>query len=482
MSLIGKTIISIALIVAIAVGVFIWDPMGNTSEAEPPGGETGDPAAAEAFGKRPNVLLILSDDQPLKTMSAMPRTKRWFGQEGVKFPHAFATTPTCCPSRASILTGRYAHNHGVLNNADAPKLDSTLTITRALRNAGYRTGIFGKYFNSMPIEDKPRHFDEWAIFNVPGAYYNRNWNVNGKVRRIAEYSTTYIGDRTLEFMKNTERRDDQPWFAYVTPSAPHSGFTAEPKYQDAPVTPWTGRPSLYEGNPNVDPGGFSDKPQYIQDAKPKKGRRLRKNQLRTLVSVDDMNQRLRAKLRRLGEEENTLVFYMSDNGYLWGDHNKVSKFVPYTPSIKVPLYMSWPALVEGGRTDRRLTANIDLPTTILEAAGIAGTTPALDGRSLVDQSWTRDRMLTESFVNVEAFTTDLPPWASLRDNKMQYVEYYGEGGEIVFREYYDLKEDPFQLLNLLGDDDTGNDPPAEELEALHVQLEADRRCAGPACP
>jgi arylsulfatase A-like enzyme len=204
---------------------------------------------------------------------------------------------------------------------------------------------------------------------------------------------------------------------------------------------------------------------------------LRTGQLRTLLSVDDLVDRVLGRLAGTGELDDTLVFYLSDNGYSWGEHRHVGKFVPYTESIKVPFLVRWPGRLPAGTVDDRLVATVDIVPTVLDAAGIAPDpgTP-LDGRSLLDGR-RRERLLAEYWRD-PANAPGIRDWAALRTPGWQYVENYDQPGGGTFREFYDLASDPGMERNLLADDDPGNDPPA----ALAAELAAARACAGASCP
>jgi arylsulfatase A-like enzyme len=254
------------------------------------------------------------------------------------------------------------------------------------------------------------------------------------------------------------------------------------KYEGTYVRPWNADPGVFERDTDADPTGVSDKPAYIQASRGGylKGKTIRKKQMRTLRSVDDMMGRFRRVLREIGAQ-NTLVIFLSDNGYLWGSHSRIGKFVPYTQSIKVPMYASWPGVLPKGTKDFRITANVDIAPTVLEAAGLAPKeTEPLDGRSFLNEGTGRDRLLTESFDNADE--AEVPPWASLRTEDYQYIEYYGSSDEVVFREYYDLQTDPWQLVNVLGDLNPTNDPNPAQLASIELQLTQDRTCVGAQCP
>ena len=429
----------------------------------------------------PNVLIFVTDDQrPRGTIQVMRRTRHWFGGGGIRYANGYVTTPLCCPSRASIMTGRYAHGHGVNDNGGGPTgtaaLDHASTIQRYLHEGGYRTGIAGKFLNGWRVEDDPPYFDRWAIF--PGGYHDRPWNVDGDLRRLQRYSTHVVRSHALRFLDEAEVEDDRPWFLYVATAAPHVNPIAEPAYAGAPVGRWDGNPAVREED-------RTDKPPYVREASRRLSamRAVRRKQLRSLMSVDDLVDAVMRRLEATGEED-TLAFFLSDNGYLWGEHGLQGKGVPYTQSLEVPMYMRWPGGgVPRGRVRGAVAANIDIAPTILEATGIASD-PAytIDGRSLLGGGPEREVMFTEEWASSTA-----PRWASLRTDDYQYVEYYaGDGFGVVFREFYDLREDPWQLDNLLGDAVPGNDPPHLQLVQLSLELARASRCTGTsgfrACP
>ncbi len=420
---------------------------------------------------QPNVLIFLTDDQRAdQTLRVMPNTLKWFWRQGVQFRHAFATTPLCCPSRASILTGRYAHNHGVHTNYDPSPLDSRTTLPRYLQLAGYSTAIVGKFLNSWGATRSPPYFDRWAIEDAY-QYYNVTFNVRGELTRVLGYSTTYIRGKTVEFLRGFERRDRQPWFLLVAPLAAHEPFTPELRYDSAAVPTRRDNPSILEAH-------RSDKPLFVrrQKASPRWTYELPRRQLRTLKSVDDLIGKVMTSLTRLDEESNTLAFFLSDNGYLWGEHGITEKRLPYTPAIRIPLFVRWPGFVASGVVDERLVANIDLAPTILEAAHAVRRQPrSLDGRSLFSPH-SRSRLLLEYWRDP---ALDFPDWASVRARWSQYVEYYGRGGSVLFREYYDLAKDPWQLKNLLGDSLRANDP---DVRRWSRQLDRLQACVGRECP
>ena len=432
---------------------------------------------AAAATPRPNILMIVTDDQPPGTLGVMPATRKLFQRGGRTYPNAYATTPLCCPSRASIFTGRYAHNHGILTQ-EPQSFDVRTTIPRYLQRAGYLTGIAGKYLNRWgALPDyrpmSPPYFDYWATTR-PNGYYGATFNVNGRLRKMPEHSTRVVRRYTIEFLKRFEKRDRRPWFMYTATPAPHLPAKPGRRYRNARVSSWPGNPAVFELD-------RSDKPAYVrrQSTSFAKARDNRARQLRSLMSVDDMVEAIFAELGRTGEGRNTLALFVSDNGFLWGEHGISNKTAPYLRSVKVPLLLRWPTRVRARSVDRRLVANIDLTPTIAHVARLNVNGHALDGRSLLDRRWQRDHLLLEYFEGETAIT---PTWASVTSLADQFVQYYDEDGRPTEREYYDLLQDPWQLENTLGDFDPTNDPSPAKLAELSARLADDRACAGSSCP
>jgi arylsulfatase A-like enzyme len=425
----------------------------------------------------PNVLLIVTDDQRAEgTLDVMPKTRYWFEQGGTRFTNAFATTPLCCPGRGSLFSGRYAHNHGVRTNGEfavISALDQRSTLQRYLKNAGYRTALIGKYFYSWDLTLPPPFVDEWTLLRA--GYNDAFFSVNGQGQRVP-YSTHFISERSVQFLQQTEAKDQQPWFLSVGTHAPHLSPQPEPAYAQAPVPAWSGDPAVHEAD-------RTDKAPWVASYNPPYGdmfqgvQSIRERQLRTLMSVDDLVGRVFDTLTALGEEQNTIALFLSDNGFMWGDHSLgAEKRFPYTPSVRIPLMIRWPGHVVPGASDARLVANVDVAPTILGATGLSVDRKfRLDGRSLLAPH-SRDRLLLEYWRSPDGGP---PPWASIRTAANQYIEWYSDdGGAVTFREFYDLVEDPWQLQNLLADTDPTNDP---DVAALSAQLASDRSCGGRVC-
>jgi arylsulfatase A-like enzyme len=289
------------------------------------------------------------------------------------------------------------------------------------------------------------------------------------------YSTEVLRDRAFRFLEQGESENDtRPWLMYLSTPAAHIPFLAEPRFADAPVSRWNGNESVFEED-------LSDKPRHVR--KPHKGkcdlecgRRIREQQHRTLMSVDIMVDEVMKKLEELGQADNTLALFVSDNGSMWGEHGLGNKRFPYRPSVNVPFGMRWPARINPG-IDRRIVSLVDIAPTVLDAAKIdGGTDTEMDGRSLLDK-WRRKEMLLEHW-----HSKTVPAYGSLWSNDYQYVEYYNRNlNRVISREYFDLTKDPWQLENLLA---PGSDsrPSRRELSDLSERLARFRVCEGSDCP
>lgn len=435
--------------------------------------------SAEAQLEPPNILVIVTDDQRAG-LSVMPATRRYFRRQGVRYAPGFVTTPVCCPSRASIMTGQYAHNHGVKANRGpeedgAEKLDHATTLQARLQSNGYHTGLLGKFLNGWPLADNPPFFDEWVMVGGVGESDSADdwsdlvYNLNGAAKRLPGYSNVVLKRRAAGFIR---RNSGAPWYLYISTKGPHLPAYPQRKYADLPVGEWRGNPAVFERNRR-------DKPPYVKERRIPKFRTLnqiRRRQLRTLPSIDDLVEKVFAELQATGDLDNTLAFFISDNGFMWGEHGRVGKDVPYRQAVMVPFLARWPGHLPAGVDDDRFAANIDIAPTVLDATGIPVVAPA-DGRSLLD-GWRRDRIHLEHWCNI-GNTGRCNRWASTWTRSTQYTEYFERDGTITFREYYDLEEDPWQLENLLGNRDADDDPDTADAEA---QLGADRECVGTTCP
>ena len=421
---------------------------------------------------RPNVVVINTDDMRADMATALPKIRQWLADGGTTFRNGYVSTPSCCPSRASLMSGRYVHNNGQYQQQTLG-FDLNLTIQRYLHDAGYLTGHAGKFLHWLDLSVEAPNFDRWTYFK--GGYENVYMNFDGTVRRSQGYSTTIVFDRAIEYVNDFEGRDDaRPFYLYLAPIAPHDPSIAEPKYASATVPAHQPDPSYMEAD-------RTDKPSFVRNQNPTVAsvQATRTAMIRTLYTVDDQVDRLMRHLQATGELANTLVIFTSDNGYLLGEHKATSKFLPYRKAVEVPFLVRWPGRVPAGAVDDRLVTHVDIAPTILAATGVSQAHATLDGRNILAGT-ARQRALTE-YWNDPNNNPNIPTWASIRTAAYQYTEYYNSAtpATVTFREYYNLQADPYQLVNLLADGVPANDP---DTVPLSQTLQAARQCAGTSCP
>jgi arylsulfatase A-like enzyme len=412
--------------------------------AEPAAAQTPDP---------PDVVVIVTDDQRWDTLWAMPVVRRELVGRGAKFPNAFVVNPVCCPSRASILTGDYSHTTMVYRQAPpfgrSEWFDDSSTLATWLDSAGYTTGLFGKYLDgyqhSALTGVVPPGWDRWVAF-VRAAYLDYKLTFDGEVRSFgsspSDHSTLVLEREAVEFVEGAEG----PIFLVFAPAAPH-----------APAIPAPGDAAAFGDLPDARPPSFdevdlSDKPAWVRElpalepADEEAIDAFRRDQYRSLLSVDRAVGAILGALERTGRLENTLVVLTSDNGIHHGEHRWTKKEAPYEESIRVPLVVRWDAAdwPVPARPDE-LALNIDLAPTIAEIAGVVPPRQP-DGRSLVPllagraERW-REDFLVEHLEN----TNPVPTFCAVRSATAKYVR-YATGEE----ELYDLVADPFELENLAG--------------------------------
>ena len=408
-------------------------------------------AETAAAQTRPNVVLILTDDQRWDTLDVMPTVQSELVARGVTFRNAFVVNPVCCPSRASTLTGRYSHTTGVYNNGGPyggwPSFarHEPSTIATWLRRGGFQTGFFGKYLNNYGGRFIPPGWSKWIAFSPPNVenYYTYQLNRDGTMRwyggNPADYSTDVLAGEATSFIRNAGAG---PLFMVFAPFAPHGPPTPAPRHEGAlsGIPLW--RPPGYN-EPNV-----RDKPAWVRSL-PRLTDHVgidtyRQRQLESLLAVDDAVAGILDALADTGRLGDTLIAFTSDNGFLWGEHRWRSKVVPYEESIRVPLVVRYDPLAQAGATSERLVANIDLAPTFARAGGVNA--PRVDGRSFLNllptpnAPWRRD-FLIESRESVTA--PGVPSYCAVRNATHSYVQ-YGTGEE----EIYDLAADPSQRKNL----------------------------------
>jgi N-acetylglucosamine-6-sulfatase len=424
--------------------------------------------AAPAAGQ-PNVVVLMTDDQTLASLATMQQTNQLLGQAGTVFEHAIASFPLCCPSRATALTGQYAHNHQVLHNAGSlggyHRLDHFNTLPVWLQEAGYRTMHVGRYLNRYEYADGiPPGWSDWHASPHSSAFNYYRWlvNENGNLVQYPvadhpdEYATDFHGRRASELIEQAAP-SAQPFYLQVWFVAPHRGG---PRDADDPTTIGTPSPAprhrdLFAGvgmprPPSFDEADVFDKPQVVADRPrldPATVAGIEENwrqELESLQAVDEAVARIVGTLERTGELANTLILFTSDNGFMHGEHRaEAEKVLLYEESVRVPLIVRGPGFPIGFR-DPRPVANIDLVPTIVDAAG-AGPHRVLDGRSLFDLVedrntwWGRDLLIENG-----RGANGVPAYRAIRTNRFVYAEHLTTGEY----ELYDLERDPYQLFSL----------------------------------
>jgi N-acetylglucosamine-6-sulfatase len=445
--------------------------------------------------KRPNVVFILTDDQRADALGCMghphlktPHIDR-LAKEGILFKNHFCTTSLCSPSRASILGGLYAHSHGVVNNfTDYPK--DLPTFPRQLQSRGYTTADIGKWHMGEDDDSKRPGFDHFVTHRGQGKYFDTEFRTNDGERKVVPgYYTTVVTDMALDWMKAQED-GEKPFLLMLGHKAPHSFYFPEKKYEksfdhvrvpypetafrldDKPkwisqrLSTWHGiYGPLFDWRkefPDTSAAGMLDFEKMVRAY------------WGTLLSVDDSVGRLYAYLKKIGQLDNTLFIFTSDNGLLEGEHGMVDKRTGHEPSLRIPLVVRYPALTSSARTIEAQTLTLDFASSILEICG-APPLPKTQGRSWKKLVTTGDPDWRKSWYyeyNYEKQFPYTPNVRALRTDEWKYIRYpHGDGSpDKHMAELYHLKTDPGETTNLIGD---------EKYEATVARLrrELDQRIA-----
>ncbi len=526
------------LLVGCAVG-------GGDRVAEQPGSEanTAEESAkpelplVSSQATRPNVVVVMTDDQSLQTMRVMRRTQRIIGDHGATFSQSLVSYPLCCPSRTTFLTGQFAHNHGVQGNSPSGDGGGYLNLVQPgrtlpawLQASGYRTAHVGKWANA-PGPHSPAGWDRlWMTFDGTTSYYGyRAGRPDGKSRSLGnetrDYHTDAVTRLATRFIRaEGARPDEQPFFLSVAYLAPHDGFgrddeasrrcageTAAGDPNHLGAVPAPRHRSAFSNTPLPRPPSFNeedvtDKPAAVREARLSPGvvariERRYRCELASLLSVDEGVQRIWTALGETGAADQTVFVFTSDHGKLHGEHRHgVRKNRPYEEAIRVPLMIRGPG-VPDGITLNDPVVNADLAPTILDLAQAqpeGGLAREIDGSSLVPLleggvDWSDRAIPIEGRLRTELAGGgyEVLSYVGVRTARYSYTEYYrqavaseSEGaevaigeGELVGRELYDLEADPYQLRNLGRDEEAyvGTRP------ALAAVLNRLRQCAGSAC-
>ena len=452
-----------AAIASVACGVWLFTRPAPEAQAPTPAPQAGGGLQLRRIGgeKPRNVIFVLIDDLRHDVLGVTGHP--WIetphldalARGGVRMRNAFVTTALCSPSRASILTGQYAHRHRVVDNNN-PVPPGTTFFPQYLQQAGYDTAFIGKWHMGGESDAPQPGFDRWVSFRGQGTYLpsKNGFNVDGTRVPQRGYITDELTDYAVDWLK--QRPAGRPFFLYLSHKAVHADFVPaerhKGRYRDKPFTP----PRTMADTPE----NYDGKPMWVKNQRnswhgvdfPYHSRldvaQYYRQYAETLLAVDDSVGRIMALLRERGLAESTIVMFMGDNGFAFGEHGLIDKRTAYEESMRVPLLMGGGGL-PAGATEDEVVANIDIAPTILEAAGLAA--PEMDGRSLLRVArgervpW-RDGLLYEYYW--ERNFPHTPAMHALRGSRFKYIRYYGLWDT---DELYDLQEDPLETRNLIRD-------------------------------
>ena len=450
---------------------------------------------------RPNILIVVMDDVRFDDLGfaghPFVRTPNFdrVAMEGIRFSNAFAPIPLCSPNRACILTGQYAHTHGITDNRDrsvqSHKLD---TFALALQRTGYETAFVGKWH--MGLDDTPRPgFNEWLGFRGQGKYCNPEMNHNGEACTLRGYATDILSECAADFIR---RERDRAFLVYLSHKAVHPNLfqDADGSIRSIPAdggfTPPDRLKRLYEKEPlRRRPNAFSfgeDKPALqrrlpgVPPLGPSTGTpdQVIRNRLRILTAADEAFGTVLDALEETGQIDDTLIVLTSDHGYFYGEHGlNEERRLAYEESIRVPLAMRWPRLIAAGTESGSFALSVDIAPTILELAG-TGPHSASHGRSLVPlltgaapADWRRS-------VLIEYFSDAVWPrmvnmgYQAVRTERWKYIRYVDIE---AMDELYDLEADPYEIRNVFDDSNLDGTKAelAAELDRLLRETDAPRR-------
>ena len=433
------------------------------------------PTSSLAAGqRRPNVVFILTDDQRWDCMSCAghpflrtPNIDR-LAAEGVRFANAFVTTSLCSPSRASFLSGLYAHSHGIINNfTDYPA--TLASFPRRLQGEGYKTAYIGKWHMGEQSDEARPGFDYWASHKGQGDYFDTAFNVNGKRELKKGYYTHVVTDMAAEWIG--QQPAGQPFCLILGHKAPHTPFTPEPRYEkifdDVKIT-YPDSAFHLEGKPEwvrqrLDTWHGIYGPLYGYRKKfPDRSKQAEADFARfvrcytaTIKSVDDSVGRIYAALEKAGVLDDTIIVFAGDNGSFLGEHGMTDKRTMHEESIRVPMLVRYPRQFKPATVVNQMVLNVDLAPSLLDLCG------AKPLQNIHGQSWRsiaagkggkwRTSWMYE--YNYEKQFPYTPNVRGVRTDGWKYVHYpHGDGKADRHKaELYDLAADPHELKNLIDE-------------------------------
>lgn len=445
--------------------------------------------------KQPNFVFVLVDDLPFDAVGfsgrypflKTPNIDR-LAKEGVNFENFNCTQSICSPSRASFLTGTYAHIHGVNQNNKHvdPDWKNFPSYTHYLQQAGYETAHIGKIHmahRSGTAHIRPG-FDYWLSFNGQGEYFDPMINDNGKEERIEGYITDILTEKAVDWLK-TKRTKDKPFSLNLCHKGVHENHSPAPRHENLFAEDKLPRPphgmdkETFKGKPEwqrIKAAALMRKEYIPAPSIPAKVWPFKEQKfmdlLRCLVSIDESLGKVLAVLDEIGELENTVVIFSSDNGYFMGEHGYWDKRIAYESSMKIPLVIRYPHLIKAGSTVPAICLNIDLVPTILDLASLP-IPSQVQGESMVkllrdgsDPAW-RKSMLYQYFVDDE-YPKAGPNMVAIKTDRYKLVDNFRKGD---IDELYDLVADPGEMANLIGNKDMAvtRESLCKELEQLKVK-------------
>lgn len=429
-----------------------------------------------------NIIFILADDHRYDAMGFMNKIQGLqtpgmdrMAREGMHIKNAFVSTALCSPSRASILTGQYAHTHTVVDNS-APLPGNLRFFPQYLQQKGYQTAFLGKWHMGATKNADPQPgFDYWVSFRDQGVYYNPVFNVNGKEVKFTDsaYTTDLLTDYAINWLDKASK--SKPFFLYLSHKGVHAEFYPakrhKGKYAGIPVV---SPPSMYLTVTDSSKTfgtvtapqtkvNYRDIPQWVRNQRYSwhgvdymyHGAIVfddfYRRYLETLQAVDDSIEKVLEWIKENGQEQNTMVVYMGDNGFSFGEHGLIDKRHAYEESMRVPMLVWAPGMVKPSSVLEQVIMNVDIAPTFLQLAGIDKPSQ-MQGYSFAGllkgqtDDWQRDKVFYEYYWE-QAFP-QTPTTFAVRTDRYKYIYYNGVWD---INELYDLKNDPYEMNNLIRD-------------------------------
>lgn len=481
------------IIICVAIGISVFVVYGNYSSL--------------VLQNKPNFVVIMTDDLDVRTTNIMlendlmPNLQEYVIDRGTEFKNSFVTVPQCCPSKATLLTGQYVHNHGVFTNTDMLELDDNHTLVTWLQNTGYRTSLIGKYLNGYGVVTEPTYippgWDSWHALIDPTTVnmYNYTINNNGLLvtyrDSLQDYQTDTLARIAKGFIDESNIIYDKiPFFLLISPTAPHNEEISQGCFVgDREIKPIRG-PVRYVGTANNIP--FKPSPAFdesnlsdnswdrpsLTDKDIECIKKLYQSRIESMRAVDDLIGAVVEALVHNEEFDNTVIIFTSDNGLILGDHRMIGKRSPYEGAIRVPLFISAPGY-DGLQSTSALAINNDLAPTILVFAGSTADI-SIDGSSLVpllsnpnEEDW-RDKFYISRWLKFGQSDNAiyLKYWEAIRTNSYVYIK------ANYFNEFYNLEKDPYQLENQIDCTSASCKEKIDELQKWLIEL---RDCGNGTC-